>query len=225
MFRRCFLPPLPEHDLAADLLSRAADALIRHDFRLAAALLRESDLGTLEDYRYSIAGPRNPAIHRQTKLPVYARVPARSGRGTPTTRDAKQVLTRDGFRCRFCGTRVIVSEARKAFIKALPEVVRWDGTNKGSHSGLAVLAASIDHLVPFQRGGSNDLDNLVTTCNPCQYGRVHYLLNEEDLEDPRKYPPIIDRWDGLARLRGFDLSGTRLSDAGSTASHQDLPTL
>jgi len=124
----------------------------------------------------------------------------------PTLGIEKQVMARDGYRCRFCGSRVIVKEARKAFVKALPTVARWGRTNGECHFGLAVLAASIDHLVPFQRGGNNDLDNLVTTCNPCQFGRVHWLLDEVELEDPRSYPPLIDGWDGLTRLRGLELN-------------------
>jgi HNH endonuclease len=109
----------------------------------------------------------------------------------------------------------------KAFINALSGVVQWDGTNKGCHAGLAVLAASIDHLVPFQRGGSNAVENLVTTCNPCQFGRVHFLLNEEDIEDPRKNPPAIDDWDGLTRLRGFDLNSSRPSESGGATAHKE----
>jgi hypothetical protein len=87
MPRFCFLPILPEHDLAADLLSRAANALLRHDLQEVAALLRKSDLGGLGDYRYRIAGPRNPAIHRQLKPPGYtlACCPDRAGQNLPRT--------------------------------------------------------------------------------------------------------------------------------------------
>jgi 5-methylcytosine-specific restriction endonuclease McrA len=202
MLRRCLLLPIHEHVLAADLLSRAADALLEHDLPLAGNLLRESDLKPLEDYRYALAGPINPAIHLQTSSPVFPRVDKKRGPRMPTLEIEKQVMTRDGYRCRFCGSRVIVKETRKAFVRALPTVARWGRTNGECHFGLAVLAASIDHLVPFQRGGSNDLDNLVTTCNPCQFGRGHWLLDEVELEDPRSYPPSVDGWDGITRLRG-----------------------
>jgi hypothetical protein len=130
----------------------------------------------------------------------------------PTAGFVRQVLARDGYRCRFCGSRVIVKEARKAFVAVLPTVARWGNRNVECHFGLAILGASIDHVVPFQRGGcSEDVYNLVTTCNPCQYGRVNWLLDEEELEDPRKYLPIIDSWDGLTRLRGFDHSSPPVS--------------
>src|SRR5207253_1428589 len=94
---------------------------------------------------------------------------------------SRGVLARDGYRCRFCGCRVIVKEARKKFIVALPLAVKADGAGTPHHAALAVLTASIDHVVPFRRGGSNDLENLVTTCGPCQFGRGHWLLEEAKL--------------------------------------------
>jgi hypothetical protein len=69
VLRRCFLPPVREFDMAADLLSQTADALLRHDLTQAAELLRASDLRPpkLSVFAYSVAGPINPTIHRQTK--------------------------------------------------------------------------------------------------------------------------------------------------------------
>jgi len=203
MCRRCFLPPLPEHDCAANLLSKAADALLVGDLAQAETLLVKADLKPLEEYRYSIAGPINPAIIRQTKLPVFERLPSRRHSHMPTLAVTRQVLARDGYRCRFCGVRVVVKEAQKTFTAALPKAARWGPRNQDCHFGLAILRASIDHVVPFQRGGSNEPENLVTTCNPCQFGRGVFLLDEVELEDPRKYPPVIDSWDGITRLRGM----------------------
>lgn len=206
MFRRCFLQPIPEHDLAATLLAEGADALLKDHLNKAADLIRKSDLLPLEDYRYRVAGRLDAVIHRIAKMPVYERISRPAGRRMPAAALTRQVFARDGYRCRFCDSKVIVKEARKAFINALPTIVRWGSTNRERHFGLAVLSASIDHVVPFQRGGcSEDPANLVTTCNPCQFGRGHCLLDEVQLEDPRRYPPTVDGWDGLTRLRGFKL--------------------
>lgn len=206
MFRRCLLQPLAEHDLAATWLAEAADALLKDRLDEAAEFIRGSDLCSLEDYRYRVAGRLDPAIHRITRMPVYERISHPTGRRMPAPQAAREVFARDGYRCRFCGSKVIVKEARKAFLNALPTIARWGSTNRECHFGLAVLSASVDHVVPFQRGGrSEDPANLVTTCNPCQFGRGHCLLAEVELEDPRKYPPTIDGWDGLTRLRGFRL--------------------
>jgi hypothetical protein len=206
MYRRCFLPPLPEHHRAADLLLHAADALLDGNLRQAEALVLEADFQALEDYRLAIAGPINPAIIRQAKPPAIPRLPRKGRPRMPTGAIEKQVLARDGYRCRFCDTRVIVKEAQKAFTAAFPNAARWGSGNKNCHFGLAVLRASIDHLIPFQRGGDNCICNLVTTCNPCQFGRGYFLLDEVELEDPRKRLPIVDSWDGLTRLRGLRIT-------------------
>lgn len=204
MLRRCFVAPWPEHALAAELLSAAADALLVGKFEEAGSLLQASDLVRLEEYRFKIAGPLDSRIHRITKKPLYERVQRSEVARMPPAEVVRQVLARDGFRCRFCGSRVVVQEARNAFIRALPGVVRWGRTNRSRHFGLAVLSASIDHVLPFQRGGCNCSDNLVTACNPCQFGRADCLLSEVEIEDPRNYPPTRDDWDGLTRLRGFN---------------------
>jgi 5-methylcytosine-specific restriction endonuclease McrA len=186
------------------LLAEAADALLNGHLDKAADLIRGSDLLSLEDFRYRIAGRLDPLIHGIATMPVYERISHPEGRRMPTAAVTRQVFARDGYRCRFCGSKVIVKEARMAFINALPTIVRWGSKNRERHFGLAVLSASIDHVVPFQRGGgSEDPANLVTTCSPCQFGRGHCLLDEMQLEDPRRYPPTVDGWDGLTRLRGF----------------------
>jgi hypothetical protein len=201
MFRRCFRPPLPEHDLAADLLSRAADALLRHDLLDAADLLRECDFSCLHEHYRMIVGKIDPLIHHRTKNPSYSRLPPRSGPRMPAIGVARDVLARDAYRCRFCGCRVMVNEARKTFLKVLPAATRLDGRGR-QHYAFGALRASVDHVVPFRRGGTNEKENLVTTCGPCQFGRGHWLLEECELEDPRRYPPLTGPWDGLIRLRG-----------------------
>jgi hypothetical protein len=51
------------------------------------------------------------------------------------------ILQRDQFTCRFCGRRASETELE------------------------------VDHLTPRSRGGSDDLDNLVTTCRNCNRGK------------------------------------------------------
>lgn len=57
-----------------------------------------------------------------------------------------QVLERDGFRCRYCGT-------------------------SGSAGELHV-----DHVMPVSRGGSDDMNNLVASCHACNLGKGALLL-------------------------------------------------
>ncbi|MCX6971643.1 MAG: HNH endonuclease [Verrucomicrobia bacterium] len=57
------------------------------------------------------------------------------------------------------------------------------------------------HLLPHARGGTNDLENIVITCAPCNYARMNHTLEEVGLIDPRTREPIKSTWDGLERFR------------------------
>lgn len=202
MLRRSFRPRIPEFDIAAALLSQAADAYLLGNHSLCEKLLKEADLRPLRDFAYLIAGPINPEIHRQSKNPSYTPLPRSELPRMPNAAETRYIYSRDGYRCRFCEARVVVKEARKVFEKAFPVAARKGDTNEANHFGLATLTASVDHLIPFRRGGTNDPHNLVTACGPCQYGRNQWTLEEVEIEDPRIYQPIIDDWDGLIRLVG-----------------------
>lgn len=52
------------------------------------------------------------------------------------------VLERDGFRCRYCG------------------------------EGSADARLHVDHVKPVSKGGTDDLDNLVTACEGCNLGKL-----------------------------------------------------
>ena len=110
------------------------------------------------------------------------------------------VYRRDGFRCRFCGCRVVLGTARKAMRTLVPEAVRWGGTNNTQHGAFFALTATIDHIVPHAKGGGSDAENLVTACWPCNFGRGDMLLEEVGLHDPRSRAPVVDGWDGLGRI-------------------------
>jgi hypothetical protein len=70
--------------------------------------------------------------------------------GWPQTRSRKvspklrrEVFMRDGFRCRECGSS---PDKNQAFLE-------------------------VDHIVPFSRGGSSDINNLQTLCSDCNAGK------------------------------------------------------
>ncbi len=127
------------------------------------------------------------------------------------------IYARDGWRCRYCASRVILKQARKRFVKADPAAARWGRTNEEKHFGLATLTASIDHVVPFMRGGDNQPGNLVTACGPCQFGRNQWLLSEVEIADPRDFPPVVDDWDGLSRLLGGNAWALRCNPSARLA--------
>lgn len=57
-----------------------------------------------------------------------------------------QVFERDGFTCQYCG-------------KQPPDVV-----------------LHVDHIHPFSKGGSDDMDNLVTSCSDCNLGKSDRII-------------------------------------------------
>ena len=63
------------------------------------------------------------------------------------------VLERDKFRCVYCG--------------------RSPALNHG-------ISLHIDHIQPFSKGGSNDVDNLQTLCNECNLGKGDLYRPERD---------------------------------------------
>jgi len=174
---------------------------------LCAEKLLAADLRALREYFHSVAGPVNPEVHGNCKTPVFEKVPRAKQPRMPGAALTRKILARDGYRCRFCEVRIVVKQASKIFIQALPHAVRTGNINEDNHFGLAVLTASIDHLVPFSRGGTNDEDNLVTACASCNYGRTSWLIEEVDLMDPRDFPPILDSWDGLSRILAYGKRG------------------
>lgn len=74
-----------------------------------------------------------------------------------------EVFKRDGFTCQYCG----------------------------SHPPAVIL--HVDHIDPVANGGSNDQDNLVTSCESCNQGKSDRLLSDipQSLQD--KAALIVER--------------------------------
>jgi len=198
--RRCFLTPIPQLSTAADLLASAADRLLEGDAPNARQLVAEADMPVIGAYTALVTGAVNPLVHWQSAMPAGAVGLERSAQRMPSSSVERAIYVRDGWRCRYCGTRVIDRSMRARLHRCLLDVARWGARNADKHTALAALSASLDHIVPHSRGGTNDEPNLVTACNACQFGRGQWTLDEVGFWDPREYPPVLDEWDGLTRL-------------------------
>jgi hypothetical protein len=108
------------------------------------------------------AGCRRYAKIQALKLPAWERVQrrVRAAREYSTLWDGRSdrmlsyrkrflVLQRDGFRCTACGVSA-----------------KFD----------AIL--HVDHIIPWTKGGTNDMDNLTTLCLPCNYGKYNDIVAE-----------------------------------------------
>lgn len=117
-------------------------------------------------------------------------------------RHTREVLARDGFRCRYCGLEVVPKNVLAAYSAAVGlEAFRATGTNAERHGAVLAFRANVDHVIPWKLGGKTAPENLVTACWACNYGKAGYTLEQMGLEDPRAYPPEVDDWDGLSSLR------------------------
>jgi 5-methylcytosine-specific restriction endonuclease McrA len=199
--RDSFLPPIPQLHEAARRVDLAADAVLSREYELARTLIRSCDMPELHTFRSEIVEGDKPHIHRYR---VVLNAPPRQ-RGVKARMPSKatelSIFRRDGWRCRFCGIRIISLHAIKLLDKIFPDEVRWTAKPyKNRNVAFNVLASSLDHIVPHGRGGDNDPTNLVGACGSCQFGRMQYTLEEVGFTDPRARAPKVDSWDGLERL-------------------------
>ena len=199
--RDCFIPPIEEFELAATFLDEAVSATLLGDHQSAKELIKKADIPLICEFTNRVIGPIDPTIHWQTSmpkdvLPKHERVESRM----PSARIGLLIHERDGWRCRFCGIRVVSKKARAILAKMFPDETRSLGGSKMKHCALNSLAASLDHILPHARGGNNEELNLVTACTCCQFGRNQWTLQEVGFNDPRDREPIIDSWDGLTRI-------------------------
>ena len=147
-------------------------------------------------------GPFSRPIMRDTNLPAVPKE-QRTSRRMPSKAGLAELIGRDGFHCRFCGIPVVRSETRALIRKAYPEALRWGDSNRNAdqHAAFQAMWLTYDHIVPYSRGGTSDLDNMVVACQPCNCGRTELTLDEVGLADPRQREPVHSMWDGLERFR------------------------
>jgi len=199
--RNCFLPTIPEIENAVDLLSAATSAILVNDYIFASKLIIAADMPEIARFYKRIAGKTNYEIHLQVSQPKYLITKSdRTRLRMPSSKVELSVFQRDGWRCRFCGVRVISRKTRSILIKKFPLETHWIPAEYERHTSLHSQAASLDHILPHSRGGDNSEENLVTACGPCQFGRNSWTLEEVGFNDPRDRTPIVDNWDGLNRL-------------------------
>ena len=202
VLRRCLRPPIPEIADAANLLDEAVTAHLAGRSAVAEELFRRVDLPVLREWTESLWGANSPHVNPRSMpnaaphLPKDQRVPLRM----PNTAEKRLLHERDGYHCRFCGIPVIRMEIRKRIRQAYPNALSWGSTNVTQHAAFQLMWLQYDHVLPHARGGNNDLDNIVITCAPCNYGRMNWTLEEVGLLDPRTQALTRSDWDGLERF-------------------------
>lgn len=108
------------------------------------------------------------------------------------------VFNRDCYKCRYCGNRLISQDFCRLFIKKLNSPLFQKGAKNLEIHGIILLTWPIaDHVVPWKLGGRTDLSNLVAACYSCNYGKLHFTVEQLGIENPFTRPPVNDGWNGL----------------------------
>ena len=110
-----------------------------------------------------------------------------------------EVYERDGYVCQYCRSGVIDYKVlKKAEKKFGREYFVASGRGNDIRHGISlVFRATADHVTPMSHGGRTSLENLVTCCWSCNYGKYNALLEQMGLDDPRHQTISPNqRWDG-----------------------------
>jgi 5-methylcytosine-specific restriction endonuclease McrA len=199
--RRCLRDSIPEIADAARYLDAAVSIHLAGRSDLAETLIRLADVPAIREWTESLWGKNSPYV--KVRQPLVAVIhPAQLTRPRRPNAAVQALLhQRDGFHCRFCGIPVIRKEVRKRINAAYPQALSWGKHNSECHAAFQAMWAQYDHIVLFKRGGLTNIDNLVVTCAPCNFGRMENTVDEVGLLDPRSCEPVRSTWDGLERFR------------------------
>jgi 5-methylcytosine-specific restriction endonuclease McrA len=198
----CLREPITETEVAAQYLREAVNFHSKGDRDAAAELIRKADMPVIAEWVNSLGGKNSQYVLSRLRLdtPRLKRSAARSDARMPNAATKRELLARDGYRCRFCSTPLIRSEVRQRIRIAYPDELRWERRNTGQHAAFQAMWVQYDHIIPVSRGGRNDLSNLVLACAGCNFGRMSHTLHELQLLDPRTVPARKTEWDGLERF-------------------------
>ncbi len=133
-------------------------------------------------------------LDRPSAIPFESRDPVRS-----PSKLQNQVFERDGYICRYCGIQLVSQVFLKKFIKVLDyHKFRKGNTNLEQHAVIHFLWPVADHVIPWNLGGRTSLDNLVSSCATCNYGKDGYTLEEIQITNPFHRAVITSEWKGFS---------------------------
>jgi hypothetical protein len=194
------LAPLPPPAWMWAHVQRLGDAIRAaavDDRNKALSILRDVESDALRRWGKE-HGQVSGIIRSRLTGSAAATVDVRPSRGI-SARLRAAIHRRDGYHCRYCGMPVIVRPAIQAFAAYVGDAAFNFGSTLESRHGAALLAvAQVDHVVPYNCGGTVDESNLVTACWSCNYGKDRFTLEQLNIDDPRSRAPVVSEWDGLA---------------------------
>lgn len=203
--RNCLRLPIPELYWAAATLEEGVELHLRGDVDRAASVFAATNTTTIRDYVELLwgAAKKNPDQVHYLRRRFVEKLPPplpRAKDRMPNAFQKKAAVSRDGYRCRYCGLWLIPEGVRKVLHRIYPTAVPWGTKNPEQHAAFQALWLQYDHIIPACYGGESTLENLVVSCAGCNFAKFNYHLDQIGLTDPRDRLPIPTRWNGLSQL-------------------------
>jgi 5-methylcytosine-specific restriction endonuclease McrA len=107
------------------------------------------------------------------------------------------IFRRDNWHCRYCNRPVFFGPTLKLLAEISKNPFYYHPHGKYEAMALAPFYAEVDHIKPVEKGGTNELNNLVTTCVTCNSKNSNKSIGEG------KKPPLEikdSKWDGFSGL-------------------------
>jgi 5-methylcytosine-specific restriction endonuclease McrA len=129
----------------------------------------------------------------------FPHIPENREKRKYTDQQCLEVFIRDGFIDRYSGDKLLFPGALRILSLNLPDHFPYQSHWKTTETHIAYwyFYPTVDHIIPIARGGSNSLDNLVTTSQLRNSSKSHWLLEEIGWE--LKPKGNIEDWDGLMK--------------------------
>jgi hypothetical protein len=206
--RECVLPYPKEFEHSIDLLHQAAFAAVKGDIALAQQLIQQMADDDMRSWFDDLA--QNSG---KVRLEILNRTPAKLPGGSlikrPTAKRELQIIEAQGFRCRYCGIRLVHNDQ----FKKLQCLVGYDTLpnrsqerkkmrNTDIHGIWLLTRATVDHVEPMAMGGLdiNRDENLAACCWSCNYAKSWYTIKDLEIDNPMGRPVRHTDWLGLTDI-------------------------
>lgn len=165
---------LPVADGVADQVRESVELVVLGRLEAARDVLKHLALEEIVEVRSSRLRATALAARDSTDTPSALRT-----RRT-VAREKSETFARDHWTCRFCGARTIDLRILRGMSQHFPDVLPFHPNWKFSESHLIYWthSTSLEHVIPFARGGADEPSNFVTTCYACNDARGDLLLEE-----------------------------------------------
>ena len=119
----------------------------------------------------------------------------------PTPKKSQEVFERDFYRCRYCSLPIIKANVFSEYSRIVGSDNFPNKRKNTERNGITLgLRGVADHVEPYASGAGTEMDNLVTSCYSCNFGKAGYTLEQIGIFDPRLKQPVNDGWLGLTEF-------------------------